>query len=321
VAPSPYEPAEPLSDPTLAGTVGPDPTLAPAGGFVTPSAQPAPPAQPIPPIQPASPWARPDTPAYMPPPYATGTAPVPPATQPVYQAAGPSQPGWPAYPPNYPTHLGYPTPKPATVRQPRGAIFFMVGALVLLAVVAIGVGALAGRQPSGNPAVSLSAPDNDPFGGNAFGGNPPGVLPFGGGSGSGAQVAPGDQAERLPIGRTVALSNSDSAWTVTITSASWESTCSTVTMMNGRPLEVTIVVTVTQGNITVSPLDFSYTDPDGIPGIPLPIMGCGSALDQATLSAGSEHTYTIDFEVLGRGGGVIGYGGMLDSIATWVAPD
>jgi hypothetical protein len=197
---------------------------------------------------------------------------------------------------------------------------FMVGALVLLAVVAIGVGALAGRQASVNPAVSPRAPDNDPFAGNPFGANPPDVFPLGGGSGSGAQVAPGEQADRLPIGQTVHLSNRDSAWTVTVTGASWQSTCSPVTMMNGRQLEATLVVQVTRGAITVSPLDFSYTDPGGIPGIPLTVMGCGSALDQATVSAGSEHTFTIDFEVLGRGGGVIGYGGMLNSIATWMAP-
>jgi hypothetical protein len=205
-------------------------------------------------------------------------------------------------------------------------MFFMVGALVLLVVVAIGVGALEGRQRSGNPAVKLSAPANDPFGGNPFSGNPfganpPGVFPFGGGSGSGAQVAPGDQAERVPIGQSVHLSNSDSAWTVTVTGASWQSTCATVTMMNGRELEATIVVRVTRGSITMSPLDFSYTDPDGIPGIPLPVTGCGSGMDQATVSAGSQHTDTIDFEVLGRGGGVIGYGGMLNPIATWMAPD
>jgi hypothetical protein len=321
VASNPFD--DPLSDATRAGSTGPDPTLAPGDGFVTRPASP--------PNPPTSPWARPDTPAYMPPPPYPAAGHVPPTypqpAQPVYQAAGPHQPGWPAYPPSYPlsfpsgypTKPIYPTPTPVPSRSPRGALFFMIAGLVALVAVATGVSAGLSHHPNSSPPASLSDPGNDPFGGlDPFGTSAP--FPLGGGGADGAQVAPGDPADRLGLGQSVHVTNGDSAWIVTVTAATWSTGCPTVKMMSGRELEATVVVKVTHGSITVSPLDFSYTDPDGAPGLPLPFVGCGAPAQGSTLSAGSEHTYTVDFDVLGRGGGVIGYGGMLSSIATWAAP-
>jgi hypothetical protein len=329
VASHPFD--DPLSDPTRAGSTGPDPTLAPAGGFVTrptPPVEPPtppvePPTQPLPtqpvPTQPASQWAHPDSPAYAPPPY-----PLP--ARPAYRPAGTNQPGWPASPPSYPsgypTQPVYPTPVPTASRPSRSALFFMIAGLVSLAVVAVVVGASVGRNPSGSPTGALNNPgNNDPFAGipfDPFGSSTP--FPLNGGGADGAKVAAGDQTDRLPLGRTVHLTNGANAWTVTVTAASWVNSCPDVTLMNGRELEATVVVKVTQGRASVSPLDFSYSDPDGLPGIPVPLMGCGSGPNIAILSAGTDGTYTIDFDVLGQTGGLIGYGGLVSPIARWVAP-
>jgi hypothetical protein len=319
---------DPPVDPTLPAypplPADPSPT-----GYPTAGADDSTPVMPTPP---ASPWARPTTPG--PQPYVV----LPPAP-------APASPGYlpPGYrpPPTHPVYApptAYPVPPPPRNSDIR-LVFGVIVAVLLLAGAGAAVGVIKDRADR-RSAAAVTAPsagptDTDPFG--LFGGDPFSPNPFspdpfspdpfsgGGPFGSGATVDEGAAALNMPIGRTIHVSDTHGKWTLTVVSAQWRtSNCDTNGVAPdpiGELLVVNVAFEVTQGLASINPFDFSYSDPDGQPGLSSIFSGCEPRLDAGIdLHQGSKRRGTVVFDVIGKTGGTIEYGPLFSQLATWNAP-
>jgi hypothetical protein len=233
------------------------------------------------------------------------------------------------YPPQpYANQYGYPPNRSRT--GPRVVVVVLVVFFLLIGF-GVAAGVLAARDSAGTSQSAVPPGNSDPFNGNdPLGGNDPfGNNPLGGNDPFGfpgtATVDPGQSADQLPLGRAVNISDPDGSWTVTINSATWRSTdCDPAALPLGqgvRMLVVNVTFAVTKGVAEVNPLDFQYTDPNGVPALPAILSSCGPELQSGfDLPAGTKRTGAVAFEVRGKGGGLIGYSALFSPIATWQAP-
>jgi Domain of unknown function (DUF4352) len=291
----PYAPQPPYSDPLAA----PPPAYPPPQPPTTYS-PPEPPTTYSPPeppttIQPTQP------PSYSPPPPPY----VPGPSQPPYPPGYPSSaPPYGQPPTSYPPGAGV-APPPKKSNKTLFIVLGIVGALLLLCCVG-GVGFVVYRANEVRDTIETGPGPGEPF-------NP----------GEPSQRGQNGANFNLAVGKTATITDEDGSFTLTLTSAKWNTAnCDSNSFFpppDGKILVLDVTFEVKSGVASINPLFFDFRDSAGRTADISFFSGCDEPnLDSGNnLRAGTKRSGKFAFDVIGGQTGTLEYQNSFEPAASW----